>query len=98
MSHARHLSLPVEGLDADTLKRRLSDIQKDDWDLREGRLPLMCYYPGEDAYQVALDASAQFAHANALAPEAFPSCTAMERDVVSIVLGLLNAPADAAGN
>lgn len=91
-------SLPDDGLDVSTLNERLADIQQNDWDPRGGRLPLHCYFASETVDRVSATAHQRFAHTNALAPHAFPSCQRMERDIVSIVLGLLGGDTGAAGS
>lgn len=89
--------LPV-GIMLAEVRDRLSMFSRNDWKPSEGRLPLHCYFAGEEVARIALDAYAMFAHTNALAPQAFPSCLAMEGEVVAMVLGLLNGAEDGAGS
>lgn len=74
------------------------EMQRNDIDWRGGRASLHVYYAGEDVLQVARDAYAMFLSENALAPAAFPSLAAMERDLVDASLDLFHAPPDAVGN
>jgi sphinganine-1-phosphate aldolase len=91
-------TLPDHGLDVSTLHDRLAELQQGDWDARGGRLPLHCYFASDAVDQVSQAAHNRFAHANALAPQAFPSCQRMESDVVSMALNLLRAGPGAAGS
>jgi len=90
--------LPDHGLDLRALHERFDEIGKDDWDTRGGRLPLHCYYAGDEVDRISDEAYRRFARTNALAPQAFPSCRRMESELVSMALALLNAGADAAGS
>jgi glutamate/tyrosine decarboxylase-like PLP-dependent enzyme len=90
--------LPDHGLDFSTLQDRLTELQQSDWDARGGRLPLHCYFASDAVDQVSQAAYNRFAHANALAPQAFPSCQRMENDVVSMALNLLRASPASAGS
>ncbi len=91
-------ALPDTGLDVAQVRERLTHVQQGDWDVRDGRLPLHCYFASRTVDEISRTAFAQFADSNALAPAAFPSCQRMENDVVGMVLGLLNAPSGASGS
>lgn len=90
--------LPDQGTDITTLQQHLRNLQQEDWSHRDGRLPLHCYFASDEADRVASEAYVQFANANALAPQAFPSCQRMEREVVSMALSMLHAGPGAAGS
>lgn len=90
--------LPDRGLDLHALRERFDVLEKDDWNARSGRLPLHCYYANDEVDKVSDEAHQRFSRANALAPEAFPSCLQMETDLVSMALELLNGAASAAGS
>ncbi|MCU6502461.1 aspartate aminotransferase family protein [Rugamonas sp. A1-17] len=92
------ITLPEQGCDWDSLKQRMQVLQRGDWSHRDGRLPLHCYFAGEEVGKVAAEAYSMFASANALAPQAFPSCGQMEREVVAMVLDLLHRPDGGAGS
>lgn len=91
-------AMPDQGLDARALLDRLTELQQSDWDAREGRLPLHCYFASNAVDEISQAAYSQFANANALAPQAFPSCQRMERDVVAMTLNLLNGNSRSAGS
>ena len=94
----RH-QMPNQGSDWRTIQARLHDIAKDDVKWRDGRTAVYVFNPGEDVLNVAKDAYAMFQSENGLgAASAFPSLKRMEDDVVSMGLGLLNAPDGACGN
>lgn len=65
---------------------------------RDGRTAVYVFNAGEDIHAVQHDAYGLFMAENGLGPLAFPSLAQMEKDVISMALGLLNAPADAAGS
>lgn len=91
-------TLPDQGLDVAALRDRLTELQQGDWDARNGRLPLHCYFASNAVDEISQAAYSQFANANALAPQAFPSCQRMERDVVAMTLSLLNGSSRSTGN
>lgn len=76
----------------------MKSFQSEDWNPREGRLPLHYYFASDEVSKIAEEAHLQFMAANALAPKAFPSCKRMENEVVSMVLGLLHGGANARGS
>ncbi|UYK86701.1 aminotransferase class I/II-fold pyridoxal phosphate-dependent enzyme [Xanthomonas sacchari] len=90
--------LPDCGLDLHALRERFDVLEKDDWSVRNGRLPLHCYYANDEVDRVSDEAHQRFSRANALAPEAFPSCLQMEAELVSMALELLNGGTSAAGS
>jgi sphinganine-1-phosphate aldolase len=94
----RVISLPRKGKAPAALRRELQELQSADWQHREGRLPLHGYFASEAVTAIAEEAFSRFAHTNALAPAAFPSCSKMEADVVSMSLGLLAGGAESEGN
>jgi sphinganine-1-phosphate aldolase len=89
---------PKSGTSWEELQGRLIDMRKQDVDWRRGRAALLVYYAGEDVLSVARDAYSMFISENALAPAAFPSLAAMERDLVEGALELFHAPPEGAGS
>jgi glutamate/tyrosine decarboxylase-like PLP-dependent enzyme len=74
------------------------ELGKDDVDWRRGRTAVYVFNAGEDVLRVAREAYALYQSENALGPAAFPSLARMEKDVVCVGLGLLNAPDGACGD
>jgi glutamate/tyrosine decarboxylase-like PLP-dependent enzyme len=74
------------------------ELGKDDADWRRGRTAVYVFNAGDDVLRVAREAYALYQSENALGPAAFPSLARMEKDVVSVGLGLLNAPDGACGD
>jgi len=93
-----HGSLPQRGSDWESLRDRMVELGKDDVDWRHGRTAVYVFNAGEDVLRVAREAYALYQSENALGPAAFPSLARMEKDVVSVGLGLLNAPEGACGD
>src|SRR4051794_7955668 len=90
--------IPDRGSNWADLKQQLTDLQKEDWSHRDGRLPLHCYFVNDEVSKVASEAYAMFSNANALAPQAFPSCQRMEQDIVSMVTSLLGGGIHSSGS
>lgn len=92
-------TLPRQGRDWPTLEKELSAMGADDARWRDLRTAVFVFHPGDDVLEVAKSAYAMYQSENGLgAGSAFPSLARMEADVVSIGLGLLNAPAGACGD
>jgi len=93
-----HKPLPESGKDWETLKAEMLAFGENDIDWRRGRTAVYVFNPGQDVLQVAKEAYALYQSENGLGPAAFPSLKRMEDDVISMGLGLLNAPEGACGN
>ena len=81
--------LPAHGLDADTVMGRLDGFAIDDRDWRGGRVFSLVYDAGPEVRQLLTRAAARYAAENALNTMAFPSLGRMQRDIVTITIGLL---------
>ena len=90
--------LPEQGRDWESLQKELVELGKGDVDWRSARTAVYVFNAGEDVLRVAKDSYALYQSENALGPAAFPSLKRMEADVISMGLGLLNAPEGACGN
>lgn len=90
-------ALPARGQSWEVLEARMREMAKGDVKWREGRTGLYIFNAGEDVERVKKTAYAMFSEENGLGPAAFPSIAQMEREVVTLGLALLNAPAGAAG-
>ncbi len=90
--------MPEAGTDWDALREQMIALGEGDVDWRRGRTAVYVFNAGEDVLRVAREAYSLYQSENALGPAAFPSLKRMEEDVVSMGLGLLQAPEGAAGN
>ncbi|NIA70439.1 aspartate aminotransferase family protein [Pelagibius litoralis] len=80
------------------LKQQLEATKADDYAWKRGRLPLYVYWRDEELYQVARDAYSLFFIENGLGKLAFPSVQKLEREVIGMVLHLLQADEAAGGS
>ena len=95
----KRTELPAEGLAPDKVVHAMGEIRADDapW-YGPRRFIGGSYYGGEEVQQVADRASQDYQHYNALyAGKVFPSLVRYEREVVDILLSLLQAPQTASG-
>lgn len=91
------MQMPAEGRDwnevrADMIARGGKDV---DW--RSGRTAVYVFNAGEDIHHVQHDAYGLYMSENGLGPLAFPSLAQMEKDVISMALGLLHGPDGSTG-
>jgi glutamate/tyrosine decarboxylase-like PLP-dependent enzyme len=91
------MQMPVEGrpwdeVRADMLTRGAGDVA---W--REGKTAVYVFNAGEDVHQLQHEAYGLFMAENGLGPLAFPSLAQMEKDVISMALGLLSGPPGSTG-
>lgn len=91
------MKLPEKGLAWPEIEARLNDAKAGDYSWRDGRMAVYYYYLDDELSEVQKRAYAAFWTENSLGKRAFPSLAKLENDVVSFGLGLMNAPADAAG-
>lgn len=84
--------------------RQWSDIQADmmargtgDAQWRDGKTAVYVFNAGEDIAAIQKEAYAAYMSENGLGPLAFPSLAQMEKDVVSMGLGLLHGPEGSTG-
>lgn len=89
--------LAERGLPRDELWALLDEARRDDYAWRDGRVPSLLYYAGEDVLEVAQQAYLRFFSENALSPKAFPSLKRLETEILSIAAGLFHG-ANAVGN
>lgn len=91
------MALNETGMSADEVFAYLEDARKDDKDWRTGRCFGLVYSAGEDAEEVAREASSMYMSENGLNPLAFPSMGTLQQDVVDCVADMLHGGEDAAG-
>ena len=83
---------PWEDVRAEMLSRGAGDVA---W--RDGKTAVYVFNAGEDVHALQHEAYGLFMAENGLGPLAFPSLAHMEKDVISMALGLLNGPEGATG-
>lgn len=84
---------PWPEVKADLVERGGSDAK---W--RDGKTAVYVFNAGEDIAQVQKEAYTAYMSENGLGPLAFPSLAQMEKDVISMALGLLHGPEGATGS
>lgn len=96
--HPRHLELPKEGLQLETILSELDNLANLDHTRWEDGYVSGAVYHGEDALmQLQTEAFGKFTVANPIHPDVFPGVRQMEAEIVAMVLRLFNAPDTAAG-
>lgn len=91
------MQMPAEGrpwdeVRADMLARGAGDVA---W--RDGKTAVYVFNAGEDVHALQHEAYGLFMAENGLGPLAFPSLAQMEKDVISMALGLLHGPEGSTG-
>lgn len=89
--------LPEDGLPLEEIVSRLEAMRADDVRWQEGKTFGMIYDAGPEIHDVVETIAPLFVHDNALNTLAFPSLGQIQREVVSAVAAILNAPETAAG-
>ena len=90
--------LPQKGKAATEVLAQLELAKTGDYNWKEGRLPLYVYWRGEEAHAVSRDAFMAYFVENGMGKRAFPSVQTLERQVIDMANGLLQAPASAGGS
>lgn len=90
------IAFPENGAGWETLAADMRRMAGEDADWRALKTAVYVFNAGEEARRVGQEAYAMFMSENGLAPKAFPSLDAMERDVVGFALDLFHGP-DGAG-
>ena len=91
------MKLPKSGMSWDALQRELQQRGSEDAKWRDGKTAVYVFNAGADVEKVQKEAYAAFQSENGLGPLAFPSLAQMEKDVISMALGLLHGPNGATG-
>ena len=91
------MKLPDTGQDWPTIKAMLEDRGEADAKWRDGKTAVYVFNAGEDVERVQKESYTAFMSENGLGPLAFPSLAQMEKDVISMALGLLHGPDGATG-
>ncbi|RIJ15482.1 aspartate aminotransferase family protein [Henriciella mobilis] len=91
------MKLPEKGQDWPAIKAKLESRGAGDAKWRDGKTAVYVFNAGEDVERVQKEAYTAFMSENGLGPLAFPSLAQMEKDVISMALGLLHGPEGATG-
>ncbi|MGP1352516.1 MAG: pyridoxal phosphate-dependent decarboxylase family protein [Parasphingopyxis sp.] len=91
------MEMPAKGRPWDAVKADLLDRGGNDAKWRDGKTAVYVFNAGEDVARVQKEAYTAYMSENGLGPAAFPSLAQMEKDVISMALGLLNGPDGATG-
>lgn len=91
------MKMPQTGRAWDEVRAEMVARGGGDVDWRGGKTAVYVFNAGEDVHQVQHDAYGLFMAENGLGPLAFPSLSQMERDVISMALGLLHGPEGSTG-
>lgn len=91
------MKMPQTGRAWDDVRAEMVARGGGDVDWRGGKTAVYVFNAGEDVHQVQHDAYGLFMAENGLGPLAFPSLAQMERDVISMALGLLHGPEGSTG-
>lgn len=91
------MQMPTEGRPWDEVRAEMLSRGAGDVAWREGKTAVYVFNAGEDVHALQHEAYGLFMAENGLGPLAFPSLAQMEKDVISMALGLLHGPEGAAG-
>lgn len=91
------MQLPDKGRDWDSLRADLVERGSKDAKWRDGKTAVYVFNAGEDVATIQKEAYTAYMSENGLGPAAFPSLAQMEKDVISMALGLLHGPKGATG-
>lgn len=91
-------ALPAKGWTLEQVRtelEKLGDMEHTRWE--DGRVSGAVYHGGSELMDLQTEAFKKFGVSNPIHPEVFPGVRKMEAEIVAMVLGLFNAPADGAG-
>ena len=91
------MRLPVTGRPWDEVRTDLLERGRYDAKWRDGKTAVYVFNAGEDIAAIQKEAYSAYMSENGLGPAAFPSLAQMEKDVVSMALGLLHGPEGSTG-
>ncbi|MBA3069449.1 MAG: aspartate aminotransferase family protein [Hyphomonas sp.] len=91
------MQMPAQGREWKEVRAEMVARGGKDVDWRSGRTAVYVFNAGEDIHHVQQDAYTLYMSENGLGPLAFPSLAQMEKDVISMALGLLHGPEGATG-
>ncbi|MDJ0921150.1 MAG: aspartate aminotransferase family protein [Henriciella sp.] len=91
------MQMPEQGRDWDEVSAEMIARGGGDAKWRDGKTAVYVFNAGEEIAEVQKEAYAAYMSENGLGPLAFPSLAQMEKDVISMGLGLLHGPDGATG-
>lgn len=91
------MKMPEHGRAWSDLKTEMNERGASDAKWRDGRTAVYVFNAGEEIAAIQKEAYAAFMSENGLGPLAFPSLAQMEKDVISMGLGLLHGPEGSTG-
>lgn len=91
------MQMPETGRNWNEVRAEMQARASGDAKWRDGKTAVYVFNAGEEIAQVQKEAYAAFMSENGLGPLAFPSLAQMEKDVISMALGLLHGPEGATG-
>ena len=91
------MQLPEKGRAWDTVRDELLSRGAGDAKWREGRTAVYVFNAGPEIAEIQKEAYTAYMSENGLGPLAFPSLAQMEKDVISMGLGLLHGPEGSTG-
>ena len=91
------MQMPVTGRAWEDVRGEMISRGAGDVAWRDGKTAVYVFNAGEDVHAVQHEAYGLFMAENGLGPLAFPSLAQMEKDVISMALGLLNGPEGSTG-
>jgi len=91
------MQMPAEGRDWTELRAEMIARGGKDADWRSGRTAVYVFNAGDGIHHIQHEAYGLYMSENGLGPLAFPSLAQMEKEVISMALGLLHGPEGAAG-
>ncbi len=91
------MKMPEHGRPWSEIQSDMTERGAGDAKWRDGRTAVYVFNAGEDIAAIQKEAYAAFMSENGLGPLAFPSLAQMEKDVISMGLGLLHGPEGSTG-
>ncbi len=91
------MKMPEHGRAWDEIRSEMTERGAGDAKWRDGRTAVYVFNAGEEIAAIQKEAYAAFMSENGLGPLAFPSLAQMEKDVISMGLGLLHGPDGSTG-
>ena len=92
------MQMPEKGQNWADLKSEMLGRGEKDAKWRDGKTAVYVFNAGEDVAEIQKQAYTLYMSENGLGPSAFPSLSQMEKDVISMALGLLHGPEGACGS
>ena len=92
------MKMPANGKPWNELKAEMLERGSGDAKWREGKTAVYVFNAGEEISAIQKEAYTAYMSENGLGPLAFPSLAQMEKDVISMALGLLHGPDGSTGS